>query len=154
MMKMTIRKGGFSNPIYEEIIGHENHFLLRVADDGHILRRSWHPGYPPILPPYSIEVIEVPVASDSKDTAANEVTGPEKSSGNLDWSEERSFDDPVCEHEGCHHRTAKRPTSCFQRRPLPCRLGIHGHYKKQRETGGWGGYMTTCLVCEYKWRKD
>lgn len=163
MMKMTIRKDGIPNPMYEDIIGHENYFMVRVAEDGRIVTRGWTPGYPPIMPPYTIEVIEVPVSSDPKDTAANEVTGSGKSGGDLGWSGikvGKSFPNPeihsviisapACEHEGCHHRTQKRPSSRFSRRPLPCRLGLHGHYRT--EHSGLAGYVATCLVCGYKWR--
>lgn len=57
---------------------------------------------------------------------------------------------PACKHEGCQHRTREKSERRFQKRPLPCRLGIHGHYKT--EHAGLAGYMATCLVCGYKWR--
>lgn len=57
-----------------------------------------------------------------------------------------------CKHRGCErHRPDNKPHG-WEKRPLPCRLGLHGHYesmqsvKKDDDTTYF-----TCLVCYYGW---
>ena len=60
-----------------------------------------------------------------------------------------------CEFDGrCDaHRLADeqepRPDDRYRRRPLPCRLGIHGHYAYRRDFG-----VMKCLVCGYEWENS
>ena len=61
-----------------------------------------------------------------------------------------------CGHDGCDaHRPAgvsATPSACYRHRPLPCRLGIHGHYSEEVALGEW--YRRTCLVCGHSSTRD
>lgn len=59
-----------------------------------------------------------------------------------------------CEFEGScdtHGERKHKEPDRYAHRPLPCRLGIHGHYSE--ETGPLGWYRRICLVCGHGWMR-
>ena len=56
-----------------------------------------------------------------------------------------------CEHTHCEaHLPNNRPVN-WDIRPLPCRLGLHGHYSASRDIEKT---VYLCLVCKYVWTHE